>query len=243
MIDKFFNPFTLLAGPILIIYLCVRSSSGQNLPTILGGYFLPAWNILISYFVWLTLTRTIKLLPHLVKRPRDVVYVPAWIAFGWFFSLMKIYALFTLHEVRSFSPSLSSDHLMQSSSKVGWGTRAGVDSIPSSSSTLDKPLSSPSAASATSSRRTDRFASSPPRHHAAQSFPSSLPVLPALSTISGLTSYRLSVSSDPFEEATRAVNEDWRGEGGGREEDFEVEDQEGLTPTIRAVEREERGLY
>jgi hypothetical protein len=245
MIDKFFNPLTLLAGPVLIIYLCVRSSTGQALPTILGGYFLPAWNILISYFVWLTLTRTLKLLPHLVKRPKDVLFIPAWIAFGFFFSVLKLYALFTLHEVRSsfrVRRVVADAVLLQ----VGWGTRAGIDPLPptTSCSPSDKPSSSPSTVSRTSSRRTIRFASPPPSsRQPSQSDPSSLPILPALSIISGLTSYRLSVSDDPFEDATRAVNEEWRGYGddGGREEDFEVE--EGLTPTIRAVEKAERGVY
>ncbi|KAK4703960.1 hypothetical protein P7C70_g2256, partial [Phenoliferia sp. Uapishka_3] len=103
MIDKFLNPFTLLAGPCLVFYLCIKSLR-ENKD---GGYNLPAWNIILSWFTWLTITRTAKLAPHLWKRPQDVVYVPAWVAFGYFFAAMKLYALFTLHE-------------------VGWGTRAGV---------------------------------------------------------------------------------------------------------------------
>lgn len=50
--------------------------------------------------VWLTLTRTLKLLPHLWNRPGDIIYVPAFIAFGYYFAVMKLYALVTLHEVR-----------------------------------------------------------------------------------------------------------------------------------------------
>ena len=49
--------------------------------------------------VWLTATRTAKLLPHLWKRPQDVIYVPAFILFGYYFAIMKLYALCTLHEV------------------------------------------------------------------------------------------------------------------------------------------------
>ena len=97
MIDKIFNPFTLLSGPSLVIYLMFK------------GFHLPWWNILLSYLVWLFATRTFKLLPHLWKRPQDVVYVPAFILFGYYFAVMKLYAAFTLHE-------------------VGWGTRAGVGS-------------------------------------------------------------------------------------------------------------------
>ena len=56
-------------------------------------------NILISYTVWLMATRTAKLLPHLWNRPQDIIYVPAFILFGYYFSVMKLYALLTLHEV------------------------------------------------------------------------------------------------------------------------------------------------
>jgi hypothetical protein len=73
MCDKFINPFTLLIGPVLVILLCIRSTK----PTSDGGYHLPVWNILVSYFVWVTATRTAKLLPHLWFRPQDVIYVPA----------------------------------------------------------------------------------------------------------------------------------------------------------------------
>lgn len=56
-------------------------------------------NILLSYIVWLSATRTAKLLPHLWKRPQDIIYVPAFIVFGYYFAVMKLYALLTLHEV------------------------------------------------------------------------------------------------------------------------------------------------
>jgi hypothetical protein len=65
-------------------------------------------------------TRTFKLLPHLWYRPSHIIYVPAWILFGYYLyvalmlhiadissAIMKLYALFTLHE-------------------TGWGTRAGI---------------------------------------------------------------------------------------------------------------------
>lgn len=53
--------------------------------------------------VWLTATRTAKLLPHLWHRPQDIIYVPAFILFGYYFAVMKMYALFTLHEVCNLS--------------------------------------------------------------------------------------------------------------------------------------------
>lgn len=56
-------------------------------------------NVLGSWLVWLFATRTFKLLPHLWKRPQDIIHVPAFILFGYYFAIMKLYALFTLHEV------------------------------------------------------------------------------------------------------------------------------------------------
>jgi cellulose synthase/poly-beta-1,6-N-acetylglucosamine synthase-like glycosyltransferase len=96
MIDKFFSPFTLLSGPVTITYACVK------------GYPLPIWVIVISYLVWLMITRALKLIPHWLQRPQDIIHIPAWILFSYYFVIMKIYALFTLHV-------------------VAWGTRAGVD--------------------------------------------------------------------------------------------------------------------
>ncbi|KAG1446487.1 hypothetical protein G6F56_009553 [Rhizopus delemar] len=103
MIDKLFNPLTLLAGPIMVgVFASLQEKrAGPTNPP------LPAWNIAISYIIWLLLTRFIKLVPHFVKRPLDIWVLPAWLIFNYYFAIMKIYALFTLHE-------------------VGWGTRAGV---------------------------------------------------------------------------------------------------------------------
>jgi len=103
MCDKLINPFTLLVGPVLVLYLVFQSFKAAKD----GGYHLPWWNIILSWFVWLTATRTMKLMPHLWHRPQDIIYVPAFILFGYYFAIMKLYALFTLHE-------------------VGWGTRAGI---------------------------------------------------------------------------------------------------------------------
>ena len=57
-------------------------------------------NVVVSYVVWLLATRTAKLLPHLWYRPQDIIHVPAFILFGYYFAVMKLYALLTLHEVR-----------------------------------------------------------------------------------------------------------------------------------------------
>jgi len=115
MVDKLFNPLTLLVGPCLVSYLIFKST----LPVETGGYHLPWWNILLSYFVWLGATRTFKLLPHLWKSPGHIIYVPAFILFGYYFAIMKLYALCTLHE-------------------TGWGTRAGIGDAAAATAALDR---------------------------------------------------------------------------------------------------------
>lgn len=85
MFDKFWNPFTLLAGPCTVIYLCTRPGE------------LPVWAILLSYTLWLFLSRFIKYLPHFIRRPVDVIHIPAWIVFNYYFVVMKLYCLATLH--------------------------------------------------------------------------------------------------------------------------------------------------
>ena len=96
MVDKFFNPLTLLAGPATVIYVMTKD----------GG--LPWWVVFVSYLVWLLLTRLIKYMPHFVRRPQDVLYIPVWLVFNIYFVLLKIYCLFTLHV-------------------TDWGTRSGAD--------------------------------------------------------------------------------------------------------------------
>ncbi|KAL0957056.1 hypothetical protein HGRIS_003154 [Hohenbuehelia grisea] len=114
MVDKLFNPFTLLVGPCLVSVLIYKST----IPVEQGGYHLPWWNIILSYMVWLSATRTAKLLPHLWNRPQDIIYVPAFILFGYYFAIMKLYALCTLHE-------------------TGWGTRAGIGDASAATAAMD----------------------------------------------------------------------------------------------------------
>jgi len=115
MVDKLINPFTLLAGPVLVVYVMYKGT----IPVLQGGYHLPPWNVIVSYLVWLFATRTMKLLPHLWYRPQDIIYVPAFILFGYYFAIMKVYALFTLHE-------------------TGWGTRAGIGDPTAATAAADK---------------------------------------------------------------------------------------------------------
>ncbi|KAJ3101590.1 hypothetical protein HDU97_001269 [Phlyctochytrium planicorne] len=97
MLDKFFNPLTLLAGPVTVVYLSTMKEGK-----------LPAWLVIVSYIAWLLITRLIKYSPHFVRRPQDIFCIPAWLIFNIVFAIMKVYCLFTLHV-------------------TDWGTRTGAD--------------------------------------------------------------------------------------------------------------------
>jgi hypothetical protein len=98
-------------------------------------------NILGSYAVWLFATRTAKLLPHLWHSPQHIIFVPAFILFGYYFSIMKLYALFTLHEA-SFSLSELSFYfnLTVANIQTGWGTRAGIGDASAATAAADQAL-------------------------------------------------------------------------------------------------------
>jgi len=58
---------------------------------------------MLNYFIWLIFIRTLRLMPHLWNRPKDIIYIPAFVAFGYCFEFIKLYALLTLHKVSYIS--------------------------------------------------------------------------------------------------------------------------------------------
>ena len=46
---------------------------------------------------WIFMSKTIKLIPHFARCPRDVVYFPGYIAFAYFHSFLKLYAGLTFY--------------------------------------------------------------------------------------------------------------------------------------------------
>ena len=107
-----------------------------TVPILEGGFHLPPWNVVVSYLVWLLATRTLKLAPHLWYRPQDVIYVPAFILFGYYFAIMKIYALFMLHEVDVLS--FPTHCTANAFSQTAWGTRAGIGDPTAATAAADK---------------------------------------------------------------------------------------------------------
>lgn len=81
LIDRAVQPFTVLLSPIyFIILLTSRSFEGA-----------------LVLVIWWHFSRLVKILPHLLRRPRDIFILPFYIIFNFTFGLLRIYALFTLN--------------------------------------------------------------------------------------------------------------------------------------------------
>lgn len=82
LIDKTVAPFTLLVGPIVLVV------------SIVMGY----WPLVAALLIWWHLSRAVKILPHLYRRPSDILILPIYIAVTYYMSLVKGYALITINE-------------------------------------------------------------------------------------------------------------------------------------------------
>lgn len=54
------------------------------------------WSLFLGHMVF---SKTIKLVPHLLRNPGDVRFVPISILFGYFHNLIKLYGCITVTEV------------------------------------------------------------------------------------------------------------------------------------------------
>lgn len=84
-------------------------------------------NVLWALFLghWL-FSKTIKLVPHLLRNPGDVRFVAVSVLFGYFHNLIKLYGCITVTEVRSPAPAHAS-RLLTRCRQTTWGTREGAD--------------------------------------------------------------------------------------------------------------------
>lgn len=56
-----------------------------------------SWS-LMAFCIWLLFTKVVRLIPHFLRHPTDLVWLPALIAFGYYHSLLNVYAYCTLTE-------------------------------------------------------------------------------------------------------------------------------------------------
>ena len=91
LIDKTIAPFMLLIGPLVLAM------------AILDGH----WQLVLSLVIWWHLSRAIKILPHLRRRPTDWLILSAFVAVTFFMSVVKAYALYTITEHKWLTRSVA----------------------------------------------------------------------------------------------------------------------------------------
>ena len=47
--------------------------------------------------LWILQSKSIKLVPHFIRNPGDIAYFPIYVAFAYFHSILKLWALLTIH--------------------------------------------------------------------------------------------------------------------------------------------------
>jgi hypothetical protein len=55
------------------------------------------WALFLGHYLF---SKTVKLIPHLLRNPGDVRFVPVSVLFGYFHNLIKLYGCITVTEVR-----------------------------------------------------------------------------------------------------------------------------------------------
>lgn len=80
MIDKAVSAFTLLVAPTYMIV----------------GLATQRWSFCLALFLWWWLSRSVKLLPHLRRRPAHFFLMPAYTLMSFLMAVIKIWALLTI---------------------------------------------------------------------------------------------------------------------------------------------------
>lgn len=80
-LDKVAQAFVVILSPIYFFI------------SLFLGLWIPAAIILC----WWIISRTIKMFPHLRRRPQDITILPAFILYSFFTAIVKVYAFFTLN--------------------------------------------------------------------------------------------------------------------------------------------------
>ncbi len=81
-IDRFFQPFTLLLGPIFFAIALYRGD----------------WIVAVILVIWWLFSRSMKIIQHLIKHPSDFLILPLYIIYCYVLAVIKIFTLLTVDE-------------------------------------------------------------------------------------------------------------------------------------------------
>jgi cellulose synthase/poly-beta-1,6-N-acetylglucosamine synthase-like glycosyltransferase len=99
MCDRMISPFTLMSGPILFMLSLILIRNFESWRDVVTA--------LCIYILWVLVSRTLRMLPHFYRCPEDITYLFYFVIYQYYFAMLKLYALFTLHV-------------------TAWGSRVGV---------------------------------------------------------------------------------------------------------------------
>ncbi|MEU6843793.1 glycosyltransferase [Streptomyces sp. NPDC046716] len=115
MIDKSVSSFTLLLSPFFMTYAIVRQD----------------WFFVACLGGWWWVSRSMKMLPHLVRRPTSFFLVPGFVVMSFLMALIKICALLTVRRQRWLTRQVSVENGVVVRTAPAAGTPAS-SSAPSS---------------------------------------------------------------------------------------------------------------
>jgi len=81
-IDRFFQPFSLLIGPVFLVISLIRGD----------------WKIAIVLVLWWFFSRSIKFFSYLIRNPKDIAIIPLYTFYQYVLAVIKIYTLLTVDE-------------------------------------------------------------------------------------------------------------------------------------------------
>ncbi len=82
MIDRFFQPLFMLIGPVVFTISVIKQE----------------WLFAVILLTWWLVSRFIRIFGYFKAHPKRLIYLPAYIIYGYINALLKIYALATLIE-------------------------------------------------------------------------------------------------------------------------------------------------
>ena len=82
MIDRFFQPLFMLIGPVVLVLSIINNE----------------WLFVGILIAWWLLSRFVRIFGYFRANPKRIVYLPAYIIYGYANAILKVYALATLIE-------------------------------------------------------------------------------------------------------------------------------------------------
>lgn len=74
----------------LLLYTLMRTSFYLN-----SDHQSLLWGLMVA---WILFSKMVKIAPHFVNHPSDIVWLPGYLAFAYFHSFIKLYCLFTFFD-------------------------------------------------------------------------------------------------------------------------------------------------